>query len=286
MVIAPRVTARCPTQNQIFSFPSLQEGKVSLMSEGFVKFRLEGEVTIGKLSDACIRFTRVLRALDESHDASVRWVLAGLDHGSAVVTARAMPLDEEAEELIPAMCEEVLHAASWVASMQVEESHTLLDRPLLDRVRELAEVVDENNQITLEAAGAQVTFTPSIRVAIAERQVKTTSSLGTVRGRVATLSHRKGLRFFLYELATDKSVRCHPDPSLEDRMRSVWNRVAEVTGTITRDAITGQPISIRDITAVNTIEEGEPMGYLQARGALRIGESAEQAVRRARDASR
>lgn len=254
-------------------------------SEGTVRFRLDGEVTIGKLSKVCSRFTRVLQALDESHDARVRWVLAGLEHGSAAVTAQAAPLDEEAENLIPLMCDDFLQAAIDLTSRQVGESHTLLDRPLLDRVRELAEVVDDENQITLEAAGAQVTFTPSIRSAIAKRHKGTTSSRGTVRGRVETLTHRQGIRFFLYELATDKSVRCHPDPGLEDTMRSVWNRVADVTGTITRDATTGQPISIRNITAVNTIEAGEPMGYLQARGALRIREPAERAIRRVRDAA-
>ncbi len=255
------------------------------MSEGILKFRLDGEVTIGKLSEACVRFAKVLQALDESHHARVRWVLAGLDHGSAAVTARAIPLDEEAREFIPAMCEEVLQAASRVASIRVEESQIRSDRPLLDRVRELAYVVDENNHITLEAAGTQVTFTPSILHATAESQTKTTSSLGTVRGRIETLSHRRGLRFFLYELVTDRPIRCHPDSDLEDTMRSVWGRVADVAGTVTREATTGQPISIRHITAVSTVEEGDPMGYLQARGALRTREPAEQAVRRARDAA-
>ena len=122
--------------------------------------------------------------------------------------------------------------------------------------------------------------------AIAEHDARTTNSFGIVRGRVETLSHRRGLRFFLYDLATDKAVRCHPDSGLEDTMRSVWGSVVDVAGTVTRDAATGQPISIRHITSVNTIEEGDPMGYLRARGALRIGEPAEEAVRRIRDAVR
>lgn len=69
-------------------------------------------------------------------------------------------------------------------------------------------------------------------------------------------------------------------------MRDVWGRVADVTGTITRQASTGQPISIRDITQVDTIDEGDPLGFRQARGAFHIGEPAEQAVRRIRDAAR
>ena len=69
-------------------------------------------------------------------------------------------------------------------------------------------------------------------------------------------------------------------------MRDVRGRIADVTGTITRQASTGQPISIRDITQVDAIDEGDPIGYLQARGAFHIGEPAEHAVRRIRDAAR
>lgn len=251
------------------------------MSEGFVKFRLDGEVTIGKLSEACLRFTRVLQALDEGHDAKVRWVLAGLDHGSAAVTARADPLDQQAEKLIPMMCEDLLQAASHVA-----QGNVLSDHPVSARVFELAQVADENSQVVLETASKQVAFTTDLRSATADRQPKITTSRGTVRGRVETLSHRKGLRFYLYELAGDKRVQCHPDPGFEDTMRRVWGGIADVTGTITRDAATGQPTSIRDVTAVDTIEEGDPLGYLQARGALRLREPAEQAIRRVRDATR
>lgn len=137
------------------------------MSKGIVGFRLDGEVTIGKLSEVCARFTRVLQALDESHDAGVRWVLAGLEHGSAAVTARATPLNRQAEQAIPAMTEELLQAALRVAG-----GNTHSDRAIVGRIRELAEVADEKNGIVLEAAGEQVAFTAFTWSASAERQAK------------------------------------------------------------------------------------------------------------------
>ncbi|MCY3924686.1 MAG: hypothetical protein OXG52_04125 [bacterium] len=115
-------------------------------------------------------------------------------------------------------------------------------------------------------------------------QMQTTKSLGAVRGRVEMLSQRKTLRFSIYELVYDKVVTCYPHPDHKDVMREAWGRVADVTGTITRDVATGRPISIRQVTRVDVVDEGEPDGYLRARGALRTVEPAERVVRRIRDA--
>lgn len=60
------------------------------MGDDLVTFRLDGEVTIGKLSVAFARFSTVLDALGEDRGANVRWVLVGLDFASAAAgTAHA-----------------------------------------------------------------------------------------------------------------------------------------------------------------------------------------------------
>ena len=110
-----------------------------------------------------------------------------------------------------------------------------------------------------------------------EQQQQTTKSLGAVRGRVEMVSQRTTLRFSIYELVYDKVVTCFPHPDHKDVMREAWGRVADVTGTITRDVATGRPISIRQVTRVDVVDEGEPDGYLKARGALKAVEPAEHA---------
>ena len=115
---------------------------------------------------------------------------------------------------------------------------------------------------------------------VAERQLQTTKSLGSVRGRVEMISQRNTLRFSIYELLNDRAVSCYPHPDYADVMREAWGRIADVTGTITRDAATGRPVSIRRVTRVDVVEdEGEPDGYLRARGAIKTAEPAEQAFR-------
>ena len=252
------------------------------MTDDLVSFRLDGEVTVEKLSAAFASFSAVLDALHEDHGANVRWVVAGLESGSASAVAKAVPLDSDAERLIPAICDDYLQAARQVLRGDGDP-----DRPVLLAVRALTDVADENNPVVLETSDDEVIFVAPAATPVdgtdAETQ-QTTKSLGSVRGRVEMLSQRTTLKFSIYELVNDRSVSCFPHPDYKDVMREAWGRIADVTGTITRDVATGRPVSIRRVTRVDVVDEGDPDGYLRARGALKATEPAERAVRRMRDA--
>ncbi len=251
------------------------------MSEDHVRFLLGGEVTIETLSDALMCFSRVLDALSESHRADVQWVLAGLDYGSAAAAARAVPLDDDARQRIPAMYDNYVEAA-----LRVRDGDADSEFPLHRQMHELMALANESHPIRIQTDGRQVVveapiapLTPSV----AEHPKEDPMSLGTVRGRVETLSRRRGLSFYLYELTTDAAVTCYMDWNLEDTMREVWGRIADVTGAVRRDAMTDRPLWIRRVTNVDPVDEGEPDGYRRARGALRTSEPAEVLVRRMRD---
>ncbi len=244
-----------------------------------VTFRLDGELTIEKLADAFTRFRNVLQALEDDQAAHVRWVLAGLDFGSASITARAEPLDDDAVPKIPKMTERFLAAGRQVASGKLDHG-----QPLLRIVRDLTEVADEQNRVILETADDDVIFTAPIPSAPAAASPPTTKSLGTIRGRVETLSHRKGFRFTLYELASDRPVSCYLHADHEDLMRDAWGHIADVTGVVTRDADTGRPLAVRRVTGVDVVDEGDQMGFLHARGVVGGIEPAEGVIRRIRDA--
>lgn len=245
-----------------------------------VTFRLDGELTIEKLADAFTRFRNVLQALERDQDAHVRWVLAGLDYGSAAITARAEPLDDDAVAKISTMTERYLAAGRQVSNGELDQG-----RPLLQVVRDLTEVADERNRVILETAEDDVIFTAPVPSARVTASPQTTKSLGTVRGRVETLSHRKGFRFTLYELASDRPVSCYPQADHEDLLRDAWGHIADVTGVVTRDADTGRPLAVRRVTSVDVLNEGDTMGFLRARGVVGGIEPAEGVIRRIRDAS-
>lgn len=243
-----------------------------------VTFRIDGELTIETVADAFARFRKVLQALERDQSAHVRWVLAGLDYGSASITARAEPLDDDAALKIPKLAERYLAAGREVSGGVFDQA-----LPLLRLVRDLAEVADEQHRVTLETADDELIFTAPVS-ASASTGAQTTKSLGTVRGRVETLSHRKGFRFTLYELASDRPVSCYLQPDHEDQMRDAWGHVADVTGVVTRDAGSGRPLAIRRVTSVDVVMEGDAMGFLRARGVVGGTEPAEAVIRRIRDA--
>ncbi len=248
--------------------------------EDHVKFHLGGEVTIDQLSDAFIRFSQVLDALRQTHGARVRWMLTGLDYGSAAATARAVPLDDEAVERIPVMYDSCIDAARRVRDGGLDRAF-----PLHRRMHGLMALADESHPIAIQTDRTQVVVEariPSLTLTAEEPDVEA-RSLGTVRGRVETLSRRRGLTFRLYELTTDSAVVCYMDPDLEGTMRGVWGHIADVTGTVLRDPKTDRPLWIRRVTNVDPVDEGDPDGYLRARGAVHTSEPAEILVRRMRD---
>lgn len=108
-------------------------------------------------------------------------------------------------------------------------------------------------------------------------------SSGTVRGRVETRSHRRGLRFSLYDLVDAAAVTCYPTSDMEAAMRDARGCLVDVTGTVRRDPATDRPCSIRDITSVDPVDEGSKTAYRSARGVLKTQEPAEVLVRRMRD---
>jgi hypothetical protein len=265
-------------RHELASHPTSTLGAVAGDS---VTFRLDGELTIDKVADAFARFRAVLDALEQDQDARVRWVLAGLDYGSAGITARAEPLDDDAVAKISVMTERYLFAGRQVLSGEPDQG-----RPLLRLVRDLTDVADAQNRVILETADDEVIFTAPVPLATVTTAVpQTTKSLGTVRGRVETLSHRKGFRFTLYELASDRPVSCYLQADHEDLMRDAWGHIADVTGVVTRDADTGRPLAVRRVTSVDVVNEGGTMGFLRARGAVGGSEPAERVIRRIRDAS-
>lgn len=274
------------------------------MVKDFLSIRLGGELTIDKTSDAFARFTKVLETPGKTHNANIRWILAGLEYGSACVTAKIVPLDTKSEQCIPAMYRNSIQIASQIAKgngnrtdppypigsgkpieQNRAQNHSNRTDPLYDAMRELAKLTSVKNPITFATPIGSVVLTNPLEDADSKSGEPNTVSLGTVRGRVETLSHHGDLSFSLYELATDRAVTCHIDQSFKGKMRNVWGHIADVTGTISRDAYTGRPLLIRRVLSVDVIEEGKPDDYLKARGAITLAEPAEIVIRRMRNDS-
>ena len=229
------------------------------MSKTTLTFELGGRVELKEFEEGIRLFTRLVSNLTPR--TGVTWVVEDLQPGSARVTLRGEADDpakverviDEYEEVGSALSryevphhprKGVVQAAGAVAAFAVDREYVRLGTPDLDYV--------------IYGKGAAEDEIP----------VSSSVSVGAITGRVQTLSNRSGLRFNLYDNVHDAAVACYLGPGQEEIMREAWGNRATVVGRISRDPMTGKPISIRDIRKVELLNDGAPGSYRHARGAV------------------
>jgi hypothetical protein len=249
---------------------------------------LSGEVPLGDFAKAVAQFNSLINNLAiASGIEDVTWVIHDLEFSSAIATARGSgPIDS---------VQHIVRDYEMVGSA-LEKDEPI---PFSDSVRKAAYglrkiVRGKIESISLETARREAIIrTPTdkkrhLRIVDTSPPVLFSApitSLGSIYGRVQTLTSRGGLRFTLYDLLHDKAVSCYLKEGYEEIMRDAWGKLAVVTGMITRDPFSGRPLSIRQVS--NVVEEkGTPANYRDARGASPPlnNISPEDAIRRLRDA--
>ena len=244
------------------------------MARDTVTFALGGRFEIQELAAGINVFQRLMSAL--THRTHVAWIVEDLHPGSAVATLRG-----EADD--PALVEKIVEDFGNIGGM-LERQETLHYRTRViqaaNAVRTLAQTVE---YVRFETPDDDHTIYGNGRAG--ERTL--TKSIGAIAGRVQTLSNRGGLRFNLYDTVHDRAVGCYLQQGQEELMREAWGRRAHVSGRISREVETGRPVSIRQILAVDILDDIAPGSYRRARGAVpwQIGDKMpEETIRQLRDA--
>ena len=258
-------------------YPFASESEYPVMAKDTLTFELGGRVEISDFANGIAAFRRLVSALTPK-GSGVAWVVEDLQPGSAVVTFRGESADPATVERIVDQYERIGGAMEWHADLLQFKSRVV---SAANAIRDLTETTEyvrfqtPDSDYTIYRNG-HTSFRPTPTVAI-----------GAVTGRVQTLSSRGGLRFNLYDTLHDKAVACYLAPGQEEIMREAWGCRATVTGTVSRDAIDGRPIAIRQIVSVKPLEEVSRGLYREARGAVPWEEGdrlPEQVIRELRDA--
>lgn len=249
-----------------------------------VTLELQGHVSLEQFADAVARFQRLVLALSQESNAKVRWEIEALEAGSATVTSRGVPENGT----VPDRVEQVVR--NYLEVGQALEAHTTV--PYSPRVTKeasgLAALLRSGVEgVRFETAESEATvreIAPPVQAATPERRQH--ESFGAVSGRVQTLTSRSRLRFTLYDRLYDRAVSCYLAEGRESLMREMWDKLATVEGVLTRDARSGRPLAVRNITRVTRVEEAAPQDYIKARRVLPLGPgdpSPEEAIRRLRN---
>lgn len=251
------------------------------MANDTITLSLSGEVSLDQLADAAKDLSALVDALSgeiAKHERA-EWIVEYLEAGSATMTFAGQAADEETVERIV--------RAYAVVGRSLESGGTLPYSPKVEKAAKRITSLLNGSVTAVRFETPEETATvvsPSFNVA-GQRQLH---AYGAVEGRVQTLTSRGGLRFVLYDSLFGRAVYCYLEAGGEDLMRGAWDRRAVVEGWVSREPITGRPVSVRQVTSVRLLDEGERGSYRKARGAVPLGTDEpppEETIRILRDAS-
>ena len=248
------------------------------MSKTTLTYEMGGQVELKDLENGVTLFARLVYSLTPR--TGVAWVVEDLQPGSAIVTLRG-----EADD--PARVERIIDEYEKIgSSLSQHETPSHAKTGVIQAAREIAEFVKPREYVRLGTPDQDYIIYGN-GVASDNIPIPPSVSIGAITGRVQTLSSRAGLRFNLYDTVHDRAITCYLKLGQEEVMREVWGNWATVVGRVSRDSVTGKPISIRDIQKVERIDDVALGAYQKARGAVPWrpgGMLPEEAIRLMRDA--
>ncbi len=241
---------------------------------------VSGEVSLDAFTAVVSDFTALVNALSSevAGPEEPEWFVEYLDAGSATLTFVGQARDEEAVE-------RVVRAYATTGHALAEGQPIPFSNKVERAARKLTGILDgQISAVRFETPeDAATVVSPAVR---AEAR-KLLHAYGAIEGRVQTVTSRGGLRFVLYDSLFGRAVYCYLQPGGEELMRGAWDRRAVVEGWVSREPITGRPVSIRQVTDVRLLDEVERGSYRRARGAVPLAEGdlpPEDRVRKLRDA--
>lgn len=248
---------------------------------------LTGEISLADFATAIARLEGLVSALSEEvGGGDLGWEIADLSRGSAFTSVRGVGAEEKVDLVVTAY-ERVGAAlergeAPPYGKRVVREARGLVG-VLNGRIQSVRFETDRVEAV-VRSAGPVVAESLAPVAELSELQ-HPEGAYGAVEGRVQTLTSRGGLRFTLFDVLNDRAVSCYLKPGQEDIMLDAWGKPAVVQGWVRRDPLTGHPETVRQITSVIVLPEGEQAGYRKARGVVPMGsEAPEEVIRRLRDA--
>jgi len=246
-----------------------------------VTLAVSGEVSLDQFASVVRDFSALIDGLskDVAGDEQPDWIVEYLDAGSATLTFVGEAQDEK-------IVERVVRAYATVGRNLAEDAPIPFSANVERAARKSTGVLDGRiTAVRFETPEETATVvSPSVK---ADSQ-KLLHAYGAVEGRIQTLTSRGGLRFVLYDSVFGKPVYCYLQPGGEEMMRGAWDKRAVVEGWVSREPITGRPVSIRKVSSVRLLEEVVPGSYLRARAAMPATDHdppPEDRIRTLRDAS-
>lgn len=250
------------------------------MSDKRIMIAYEGIVHLAEFESLVTNFKSLVNNLSRevANTSNIEWEIAELNAGSAFLTVEGHHPDEDK---VPT----VVNAwARMGSSLQRGESI-----PYSDAIKESVDGLLQplNGKVSAArwgTANADYKITKS-QIVRQLPSARTAYTLGTVKGRVQTITTRNKLQFTLFDHLSNNAVHCQLDPLMKEEIRKYWDEEVLVAGQVERNLRTGLAKSIRQVTTIERAPKVDPEAYKKTRGLLAwMGdEPAEKLIRRVRD---
>ena len=235
------------------------------MNTDRIALKLNGVVPLSDYARVIDHFAQLVGALSNevAGKDSVTWEITHLEAGSALTEIRGYADDAHQVQRVV--------AAYAVVGQAIAQGATIpYSFVVAEQARLLTAIINGHvESIEFRVADQVATVAQPVVAAPTTERIY---SVGTVTGQVDTVSKRRGYTFTLYDLIFDRAVTCYLYPDQEDLMRNAWGKIATVGGEVWRDAETGRPLEVRNVTFVETEDEPatekDAPAYLSALGVL------------------
>ncbi len=252
---------------------------MSSSQQDTISLTIEGDtVSLASFVQATESFQRLVDALasrDDDQD-NLQWEIDALARGSAMMRIRpSIPDHPLARRVVADMARLGRRLSEGLASdypYSVNQAASQLTDVLKDGVTGLLIMTNGSSYRIVKPVAATE-----------ERRRQTTAAYGVVEGRVSTLFSRSGLGFTLYDTLFDAAVRCHIDAAMAEKVSQLWLKPAAVSGIVVRDADTGEPQVVRDVTGIVPLPEKRRGLWREVQGIYELKRPAEDIIRSVRD---
>lgn len=248
------------------------------MDKNTVTLVLNGKVYLEDLAAAVAGWKRLMGVLSdqESPKSPPHWIVDELSAGSFFATLLAVRNGAD-----PASIERIVTNYQDVGHRIRHGGLSKYNHDVQDAAREIVGVIGsrvtsvrfETEEMDTEIYSPAIeNLTGNDQTSSAEpprQDVGLIPSLGAVRGRVQTVSNRRGLHFMLYETNTDRSVTCYINVNsgmTEEELRNAFGKLAVVEGIVRRDSVTGYATTIRQVDNVEVISPLDRGAWRKLRG--------------------
>jgi len=253
------------------------------VADDTLTIKLNGTIDAGDFAEAMRRFNKFVRALSTEVDRKAKITLdvEDLQVGSTLVSTHIAAPEPQ---IVVGTVQSYHDTTQLIARHLPLEGHTKSVQHWGRMIGDLPRLRSIESVRLESVLGEALLVREEIQVDKAPVTLR--YSMGALRGRVETLSRRRGLRFVLYDLLNDTPVSCYLSVGQEELMRDAWGRLVLVHGNVGRDAEQWRPEVMRQITDVTILKEVEPESYLGLRGRWKVpagGLEPEKRIRSMRD---